>query len=134
MKTFKCRTLFDISATGVTGHFKGARVPFMDQTGKLIEDDIDWNFARNQQRNWETLTQIITLRSHVEDIISPVRTNNIWEFEFGSDTPGAYGNEDNPTGLLELDCEGIPMIVGLNNQSEIDNLLIPGKNIWFTTK
>lgn len=134
MKTFKCATLFDITATGVTGHFKAARVPFVDQSGKLIEDDADWNFSRNQQRNWETLTQIISLRCHIQDITVPICRENVWNFEFTSETPGAYGNDDDPTGLLELDCEGIPMIINLNNNPEIDKVLIPEKNIWFTTK
>lgn len=134
MKTFKCATLFDITATGVTGHFKGARVPFVDGSGKLIEDDSQWNFARNQQRNWETLTQIISLRCHIQDISKPIHNKNLWEFEFASETPGAYGSDNEPTGLLELDCEGIPMIVGLNNNPDIDKVLIPGKNIWFSTK
>jgi hypothetical protein len=134
MKTFKCSTLFDITATGVTGHFKAARVPFSDATGKLIEDDVDWNYARNQQRNWETLTQIISLRCHIQDITQPISINKMWSFEFTSETPGAYGSEENPTFLLEQDCEGIPMIVDLNNTEGVANRLLVGKNIWFSVK
>jgi hypothetical protein len=132
MITFKCTTLFDITATGVTGHFKSARVPFTDSTGNIIENINDWNYARNQQRNWETLTQIISLRSQVKDITLPKYANNTWTFEFTTETPGAYGTESHPT-LLELDCDGVPMIIDLNNISEIDNQLIAKKNIWFTT-
>ena len=50
---FACRTYFDITATGVTGHYKSSRVPFLDQVGKNITNELDWNKARNQQRNWE---------------------------------------------------------------------------------
>jgi len=134
MKVFKCSTLFDITATGVTGHFKSSRVPFLDDTGTLIENSNDWNYARNQQRNWETLTQIISLRCHIQDITVPKSVNKMWSFEFTSETPGAYGNEENPTQLLEIDCEGIPMIVDLNNTDGINNCLTVGKNIWFTIK
>jgi len=46
---FICRTLFDITATGVTGHAKSARIPFEDRTGRRITDYVIWNRARNQQ-------------------------------------------------------------------------------------
>ena len=48
---FICKTLFDITATGVTGHYKSSRVPFRDSTGNNIENETTWNRARNQQRN-----------------------------------------------------------------------------------
>jgi hypothetical protein len=37
---FFCKTLFDITATGVTGHFKSSRIPFRDRSGKNIVDEI----------------------------------------------------------------------------------------------
>ena len=48
---FACQTLFDITATGVTGHYKLSRIPFRDRAGQLIHDTESWNRSRNQQRN-----------------------------------------------------------------------------------
>ena len=62
---YMCQTLFDITATGVTGHFKTTRVPYVDQAGQEIVDQATWNRSRNQQRNWETLTQILGLRTQL---------------------------------------------------------------------
>ena len=62
---FVVQTFFDITATGVTGHYKPARVPFRDHAGNVITDESDWGRARNQQRNWETLTQILGLRTQL---------------------------------------------------------------------
>ena len=47
---FVVQTFFDITATGVTGHYKPARVPFRDHAGNVITDEADWGRARNQQR------------------------------------------------------------------------------------
>ena len=57
MTKVECITRFDITNTGVTGHFKSSRVPFEDQSRHKIIDQESWDRARNQQRNWETLTQ-----------------------------------------------------------------------------
>ena len=47
---FICKTFFDITATGVTGHYKSSRVPFNDLSNVTIEDERSWNYARNQQK------------------------------------------------------------------------------------
>ena len=70
---FMCQTLFDITATGVTGHFKSARLPFLDHAGQTINNDISWNRSRNQQRNWETITQILSLRTQLFEITDPIQ-------------------------------------------------------------
>jgi hypothetical protein len=57
---YACRTLFDITATGITGHYKTSRIPFMDEAGQEIANTDDWNRARNQQRNPKVL------RSHTK--------------------------------------------------------------------
>ena len=48
---YACQTLFDITATGVTGHYKSARIPFLDRAGQTIKNEESWNRSRNQQRN-----------------------------------------------------------------------------------
>jgi hypothetical protein len=97
----RCTTTFDITATGVTGHYKPSRVPFTDRTGHVIANERDWNLARNQQRNWETLTQLISLRTQVD---------NIFDFEIESDTVFLLGTD--PLGILKNDCQGVPMLLG----------------------
>lgn len=131
---FICKTFFDITATGVTGHYKSSRVPFQDLTGNNIENELLWNRARNQQRNWETITQLISLRTQISELQNPKKDKTIWSFEFESDTPYAFGSEANPTELLLSDSAGVPMLVGLNNIANLTPLLIvsgPDQNIWF---
>ena len=133
MIQIKIRTLFDITATGVTGHFKSARIPFQDQAGNRITDINSWNRSRNQQRNYETLIQLISLRTQIFDLTLPVEDNNTWQFDFCVETPGIFGEADNFS-VLANDAEGIPMLRELDNSADIDPVLItsgPSQNIWF---
>lgn len=134
MTKILCRCLFDITATGVTGHFKSSRIPFTDRSGQAVTDEISWNRSRNQQRNWETLTQIISLRTQVIDLADPERFDGAWEFEFATETPDAYGPADDPTQILRLDAGGVPMIQTLPTGEIITKeLVVQGddQNIWF---
>lgn len=131
---FFCKTLFDITATGVTGHFKSSRIPFRDRSGKNIVDEITWNQARNQQRNWETLTQLLSMRTQIFEIEVPKKHHEIWSFEFEVDTPGVFGTPEHPVEMLLLDAEGIPMLLGLENTYDLLPVLITDgedQNIWF---
>lgn len=131
---FNCKTFFDITRTGVTGHYKSSRVPFYDATGDEITDELSWNKARNQQRNWETITQLIGLRSQISNTDNPSNTDNIWEFNFEVETPYAFGSAENPTELLQSDSDGVPMLVGLGNKEDLEPRLVisgPLQNIWF---
>jgi len=132
---FSCTTLFDITATGVTGHFKSARVPFQDRAGNNIEDMADWNRSRNQQRNWETVNQIIGMRTQISDSTVPVRTGTAWNFEFETETPGVYGTDDDPVAVLYSDADGVPMLTDLDNRRDITAFVVtqgPEQNIWFS--
>jgi len=133
---FVCQTLFDITATGITGHFKLSRMPHQDRAGQTIADQSDWNRSRNQQRNWETLTQIIGLRTQLFDITDPIpdSTGTRWMFEFETETAGAFGPESDPCQVLVMDSEGVPMLRDLNNCPDIEPFLCtagPRQNIWF---
>jgi len=132
---FTCKTLFDITATGVTGHYKSSRIPFNDSVGNSIEDELSWNKARNQQRNWETITQLISLRTQISRLQSPKKDNNTWSFEFETETPYVFGPEENPTEMLLSDSAGVPMLIGLDNNKNLDPVLIvdgDNQNIWFS--
>jgi len=103
MIRIRCRTLFDITQTGSTGHFKPERLPFTDRSGNRIVDINTWEKSRNTQRNLETLLQIISLRTQVFEVTDPIKTKKIWSFEFSTETTGAYGTFDDPVSLLKKD-------------------------------
>ena len=131
---FSCTTLFDITATGVTGYFKLSRVPFEDRAGNTIQDVADWNRSRNQQRNWETVNQIIGMRTQVL-ATAPQHTGSSWSFEFETETPGAYGTDADPVAVLYSDADGVPMLTDLDNNRELASVVVvsgPGQNIWFS--
>lgn len=127
-----CWTKFDITATGVTGHLKVSRMPFLDRAGNNIRNEEDWHRARNQQRNWETLQQLISLRAQVFDLATPVQTNNIWTFEFTVEQDELFTIDDDPVGLLKQDCTGVPMLKNLNEKAFESAVLDPTWNIGFS--
>jgi hypothetical protein len=133
---YMCQTLFDITATGVTGHCKATRMPFLDRAGQTIKDVEAWNRSRNQQRNWETITQILSLRTQLFDLTDPIsdQTGTRWMFEFETESDGIYGPESDPVSVLRSDAEGVPMLREINNNPDIATVLITQgarQNIWF---
>jgi hypothetical protein len=131
---FVAQTRFDITATGVTGHYKSAKVPFQDRAGNNIVDQESWNRARNQQRNWETLIQLLSMRTQIFNLEEPTKSQDIWSFEFETETPDVFGPPENPVAVLLSDADGIPMINHLDNPTELPPVLTvsgPAKNIWF---
>ena len=128
----QCQTLFDVTATGVTGHIKPSRMPYQDHAGTRITDTESWNRSRNQQRNWETVTQLISLRTQVTGLTSPAKIENCWQFDFEIDNENLFSNDLDPLAVLKADCAGVPMLVGLNESADVGTVLIIDKNIWFT--
>ena len=133
---YMCQTLFDITCTGTTGHFRPTRLPFEDQAGQIITDQVLWNRSRNQQRNWETITQILGLRTQLFDLQLPIQNINgtTWMFEFETELDGVFGPNEDPTQILRQDSEGVPMLLDLNNRPDIGPLLCcrgSKQNIWF---
>lgn len=137
--TVYCKTRFDISATGVKHYFKPTVIPFNDETGTYVENQELWNKSRNQQRNWETLTQLISLRTLPENISKPRKiienTVTYWMFEFDINNLAAVSKE-NDLSLLIQDCKDVPMYVNLEeSKPQLASMLItygPDQNIWFT--
>jgi len=129
-----CETVFDITATGVTGRYRATRLPFQDQSGTIIETEAHWNRSRNQQRNWESITQVLGLRTQALNLTDPVHKDQRWHFEFEIEADSVYGPSDQPFELLYADCEGVPMILNLDETAVTTPLLcIHGadQNIWF---
>jgi hypothetical protein len=130
----QCRTLFDITQTGITGHFKTSQLPFDDRAGQSITDLKTWTYSRNQQRNLETISQLLQLRTQIFDLSNPVEHNGYWSFEFEVEFEGIYQLNNDDFGVLKQDCEGVPMIVGLAEKYTVTPSLITDgsqQNIWF---
>lgn len=125
-----CSTLFDITATGVRGTFRSAQIPFQDLAGNTITDLESWTKSRNQQRNWDTVNQIISLRCLPERIENPRRESSqsgiSWVFQFEVLTPAAIARDHDPVGWLLADCQAVPMILGLDNDADLGAVLEPG--------
>jgi hypothetical protein len=132
----KIRTFFDITVTGVTGHFKESRIPFKTKAGQIIGNMDSWNRARNQQRNWETLVQLISLRTQIDTITDPTCHVDRWEFEFTIEQD-VFNDGADSVGVLKGDSEGVPMLRELDNNPDIDAVLITQglrQNIWFKSE
>lgn len=104
---FTCHTLIDITNTGV------------------IRDSADAHMhkLRNQQRNWETFLQVLSLRSQPVIIEYPrllkgvpldqygfsEGKGNVWTFRFTSEHTDSYTVE-----ILEQDIHQVPILTGLD--------------------
>lgn len=131
-----CKTLFDCSATGITGHYRSSQVPFVDDAGNTINNQHDWMFSRNQQRNWETLNQLISLRTQPLSVTPIGNDAGTWQFEFEVEHGEVYSVTGHPgdlTGLVN-ECAGVPMLTGLTENLTEQAVLVtsgPDQNIWF---
>jgi hypothetical protein len=102
----------------------------------VIHTPEQWNRARNQQRNWESLLQIMSLRTQPMNVVPPTKHKDGWHFEFDVEAEGVLGSEfgsDDLAGLVS-DCEGVPMVTGLDESGVITATLHAqgtDQNIWF---
>lgn len=122
-----CYTLFDCTPTGVLNHAKVSQLPLTISGGRVIDTPEALALARNQQRNWETLTQLIGLRAQATIVMEPReildpsvvllgmnrRAKKIWTFEFSSEFLEIYDINGEPLAALIQDCDGVPLITGL---------------------
>ena len=115
-----CYTLFDITQTGVMNR------------SKPINDDLDsWVHKRNTQCNFDTVLQVVSMRSQPEVVKLPVKTemteqefnkfgflyqpkeqpSYCWKFDFEVQHSSVFENGVSSLGSLYKDCEGVPMIM-----------------------
>ena len=125
-------TDFDCRPTGVTGHFRTNVLPFVDRLDQPITNFDSWNSSRNQQRNWETILQLIGLYTQPQSISDIRMKNGRWEFEFETEFDDVFRLNDDPVGLLKQACRGVPIINYV--QQQLTALLQPDVNIWFYPK
>jgi hypothetical protein len=143
----KCYTLFDITKTGNI-HRKPPINGTIDQTKR-------WEKTRNTQTNFDTIIQVISLRSQPEDITDPVQeiilfdgsldmfgflfdnedtAQSLWSFEFTIPHNKVFDDGVNELGYLYNDCDGVPMIKVGSEWEKLPNFLNTTpelKNIYF---
>lgn len=126
-------THFDCTATGVMGNFRQAQLPMLDRAGQAIDSELAWHRSRNQQRNFETLTQLIGLYTQPLDLTPPVHCTNtgLWSFEFDVEFAGIFATESDSLGLLKQQAQHVPMITGLAESNQTQRQLITDVNIFF---
>ena len=127
-------TLVDITRTNITSF------------------SIDCQKHRNQQRNWETVYQIIGLRSQlfgfeykgtIEDDLSNYSfgvnysgTHKIWQFGFTLEYANMYQTDQDRYGGLKEDFSIAPIILGLDETAKPPLPLFyvtgPDRNIYFS--
>lgn len=127
--SIRVKTDFDCTPTGITGHFRENVLPFQDQAGQSITDRATWLRSRNQQRNWETIMQLISLYTQPLRVTRLKVQNLRWQFDFDTDTEDVFRLDDDPVGRLRQACNGVPIINYV--EQELTTLLRPDVNIWF---
>jgi hypothetical protein len=143
----RCCTLFDITKTGNIHR----RPPINGTT----EQTKRWEKTRNTQTNFDTIVQVVSLRSQPEDITDPVQeiivfdsnldmfgflfdsedvATSYWSFEFTIPHDKVYDDGLNELGYLYNDCDGVPMIRVGTEWEKLSNFLDTTpelKNIYF---
>ena len=133
-----CYTIFDITQTGVLNRNKPPE----------NEDVIIWTKKRNQQANFDSIVQAISLRSQPENISKPkileidetnkhyfsnnYNTKKCWFFSFAVSFSSVYNDGTNELGYLYQDCKDIPMIdVNCDNLPNLTMTDLDNRNIYF---
>lgn len=117
----RCQTLFDITNTGI----QNRKTPINITPDKVAE----WERDRSRQSNFDTLIQVISLRTQPEEITKPTvsyvdfnevnnfgflfdkeDTQQVWSFTFSINYNGVYSDSISELGLLYQDCDGVPML------------------------
>ena len=137
----RCYTLFDITRTGTTNRTKP-------------DDDVAvWLHSRNTQCNFDTILQIISLRSQPDLLKDPQKLEidlnsfaefgfmyksnekvSCWSFEFDIQHSSVFDDGIHELGYLYTDCDNVPMIktdLEINNLVTFLNISPELKNIHF---
>lgn len=128
-------TLFDITKTGVLKVYNANIPAFLDDADQLVRNQAEWERSRNQQRNWETMMQIISMRAQPIMLENPVKNQNydladigfdqqhgtnqtVWITSFATDHADVYATKTDPVGTLKLESMYVPMITGLKETAK----------------
>lgn len=106
---------------------------------------------RNKQRNWETVIQVLGLRSQIMNIVigktqtvdlanynfgqQYVGKHRVWSFEFEVEFDNLYLKDKDPYGVLKNDFSNTPVITNLDETARPPMPIFytdgEGKNIYF---
>lgn len=135
MQKIECYTLFDITATGVNGHVKAAQFPYVSKSGQILADPAALSIARNQQRNFDTLLQLIGLRTQMFNATTPtvaesgpMGQHRTWHFEFEIEPRSQWLVDGDPFWMLKQDSQGTPMIINLGESAGLEPRIITQGN------
>jgi hypothetical protein len=122
----------------------------------MDQDITDWTFKRNTQANFDTILQVISLRSQPESLSIPKKmlikfddfenfgflfqqleneTYPMWEFSFDIQHHSVFNDGISELGSLYNDCNGVPMILCGTEWEKLPSFLDSSeelKNIYFT--
>lgn len=135
---FILTTLFDLTPTGV--------LSFNAQSHNIKQ--------RNQQRNWQVVSQLIQMRTQPVIMLDPVSvTTKLSHLNFGSNYCGQqriwvahwaveqtelYGPDSDPFEILHIDFNQIPLLTDLDETAKIPSPVLVTKgdmtNICFYTQ
>ena len=144
MQRISCHTLFDITRTGILNRAR---------PGDDIIDAQEWYKQRNTQCNFDTVIQVISLRSQPDIVSYPKKTEinlnsthvfgsdfksnltvPVWTFDFEIQQPSVFDDDIQELGYLYKDCQGVPMVkcdthwVDLTTYLDVTN---EKRNIYF---
>ena len=120
-------SLIDITNTGVFGDYKKSS-SFFDNAHQIVNDKISWERSRNQQRNWDTLVQLISMITQPiilqqskllqEENLKKYHfgysgKSNVWQFSITSEHVDIFDSPLVVGGRLKEICHKIPIITGL---------------------
>lgn len=141
LDTITIYTLFDITHTGVTKPFDCRLPAFVDEADQIVRNQAEWTRSRNQQRNWETIVQLISLRAQPMYLETPRQIFNadaaklglgcqwsepqtVWTFNFTTENIGVYEDGMSALGKLINESQYVPMITGLTETASITKAFI----------
>lgn len=120
MQTVECYCQFDITATGVTNSRPGAL-------------SRDFQRARNQQRNWDTMLQLAGMRTQIFNVQGPHSVDpsvspfdislRAWQFSFEIEPESQWLVDGDEFWVLRHDSEGTPMITGLAESADLEPVI-----------
>lgn len=118
LQTIICHSLIDITQSGVTGTYKNSTLALKD-----------WEYSRNQQRNYESIVQCIGLRAQPLELTHTVLTeinvierkfgsefagvHNVWSFTFAIEHYSVFDKDDKQFLYLNETLHEVPCILGL---------------------
>jgi hypothetical protein len=111
----------------------------------------EWQLHRKQQINYETMIQVLCMRAQPENITDPIKVSakidsewgttydskkrkSVWTFDFTIDKGSVFAIGNDELAGLYQDCDNVPMLVGLEEDTELPTMLSTSKtqkNIYF---